>query len=912
MTEPADSNAVPPEDSGAEYPAQWTADVVMSNGRTCRIRAIQPSDKEALDNFFESLSADSIHMRYFEENRDLAKRDAERLVQADHSKLVALVAIAKDQIVGIGNYDRLDHVEAEIAFAVRDAYQGLGLGALLLEHLAAVARERGVHRFRAEVLAANRKMLGTFESSGYKPTSTVDSTVMVIDFDINPTPEIREIAARREHKADALSVRHIFQPRSVAVWATDLSDNSPGGTALKNILDGEYRSRVYAVHQDATDIGDAKGYPDLRSIGEQVDLVVMAGTPEEIEQRIPDCSEVNIETAVVLTGGFRESMDMTRQQELTQAFREAGVRVVGPNALGVINTDPRHQLNASVSGSMPARGRVGLYCHTSAFGQALLKMIERRGLGISTFLAAGNRVDVAANDVMQYWEDDPATSVVLVYLESMNNPRKFLRLASRLAGKKPVVCVLSGRRTQSTPVGEARRSTDLPGWAIDELLKDSGVMRVDSANEMLDLANLLTLQPEPKGPGVGIVSDSIALGELAGVAARAVGLDPLSDLFLIPSDPTAEEVENALQLALSDPSVHSVIVSHAPNVYGKSDVVAEAVIQASRSATKPIVAVMLAGRSEPMIAGLDANGLPNHGSVPVFGRVEDAVNALRAVVDYGKWLKRPKGKSAEFRDIERAQVDAIVAKEFESRDNPLEVKMLSQGALEEILAAYGIDVLPSISVASEDSAAIAANQVGYPVVLKVADERLHQRLDFGAVRLSLENELTLRTAYLSMLANLPDDEYDQLVLQPMAPPGVPVALEANEDELFGPVISFRMGGEVAEVLEDRAYHILPLTNREASELIRAPKASSILTERASLRHLQPGRKSIDSVPVIPNLEALEELVQRFAMLKDDFPEIASLKLNPVMVHEHGVAVIGARGFLARTSARTDLEARRLR
>lgn len=884
----------------------------MSNGRTCRIRAILPTDKEALDDFFESLSGDSIHMRYFEENRDLAKRDAERLVRADHSKLVALVAVAKDQIVGIGNYDRLDHTEAEIAFAVRDSYQGLGLGALLLEHLAAVARERGVHRFRAEVLAANRKMLGTFESSGYKPTSTVDSTIMVIDFEINPTPEIREIAARREHKADALSIRHVFQPRSVAVWANDLSEDSPGGVAIRSLLAANYQSRIYAVHEAATDVGEAKGYSSLSSIGQQVDLVVMAGTPEEIEQRIPECSDVNIETAVVVTGGFRVSIDMTRQSELTRAFREAGVRVVGPNALGVINTDPRHQLNASVFSDMPARGRVGIFCHTSAIGNALLKMIERRGLGVSTFLAAGNRVDVAANDVMQYWEDDPATSVVLVYLESMNNPRKFLRLASRLAGKKPVVCVLSGRRTQSTPVGEATRRTDLPGRAIDELLTDSGVMCVDSANEMLDLANLLTLQPKPNGSGVGIVSDAIALGELAEVAARSAGLEPLPEVFLVPQNPSPEEVDEALQMALSDPSVHSVIVSHAPNIYGKSNVVADSVVRASRSTTKPIVAVMLAGRSEPLVADLDANGLPSHGSVPVFGRVEDAVNALRAVVDYGKWLKRAKGKTVEFRDIERVQVDSIIESELNNRDDPHEVKVLSQQALEGILAAYGIDVLPSIAVASEDSAAIAASQLGYPVALKVADPRLNRRLDVGAVQLSLVNESMLRTAYLSMLANLPDDNFDQLVLQPMAPPGVAVTLEAEEDELFGPIVSFRIGGEVAKVLEDRAYHISPLTDRDASELIRAPKASSILTERASLRNLRRGRQSLDSLPVIPNIEALEELLLRFSMLKDDYPEIASLSLNPVMVHEHGVSVISTSGYLARSSARTDLEARRLR
>ena len=884
----------------------------MSNGRTCRIRTIRKSDHEALDAFFASLSGDSIHMRYFEENRDLAKRDAERLINADHSKLVALVAVSKDEIVGIGNYDRLDRAEAEIAFAVRDSYQGLGLGALLLEHLAAVAREAGVRRFRAEVLAANRKMLGTFESSGYKPTSKVDSTVMVIDFDIKSTHEIREIAARREHRADALSIRHVFQPRAVAVWATELSDGSAGGVALDNVLAGGFQGPVYAVHDAATDRGEAAGYPDLASIESQVDLVVLAGSPEEIEGRIPACSEANVETAVVVSGGFRAAMDNTRQEELRRAFRESGIRVVGPNALGVINTDPRHQLNACLVDPMPTRGRMGLFCHTGAFGQALLKMINRRGLGLSTFLAAGNRVDIAANDVLQYWEDDPATSVVLLYLESMNNPRKFLRLASRVAGKKPVVCVVSGRQTQSTPVGEAARRTDLPNWAIDDMLKQAGVMRVDSGAEMLDLASLLTLQPAPKGPGVAVVSDSVALGELVMEAARSTGLEPVEDGLRLATDPDPKSVEDALRVALDNPSVHSLVVCHVPPVFGESDLVAQAVLRVSREATKPIVAVMLAGHSEPLVADTDSNGLPSHGSVPVFGKVEDAVKSLKAVVEYAKWLKRPAGKIVEFRDVERSSVDAIVQSELANRDDPLEVTNLSDQVLDEILGNYGIDVLPTIRVATEDSAAIAAHQLGYPVVLKVADERLNRRLDMSAVRMSLENEVTLRTAYLSMLATLPETEVDQLVVQPMAPPGVVVAIEAHEDPLFGPVVSFRLGGEVAKVLDDCAYLSAPLTDRDAAQLIRAPGASRILVDRAAKRKLEPGRMAVDSVPVVPNLEALESLVLRVSQLTDDFPEIASLTLNPVMVHAHGISVLSASGSLARTPARTDLEARRLR
>lgn len=908
MTDPSEPNA----SASAVYPKHWSAYVVMSNGRTCKIRPIRESDKDDLDEFFESLSGESIYMRYFEENRDLAKRDAARLVKADHSTVVALVAIAKGQIVGIGNYDRLDQAEAEIAFAVRDSYQGMGLGALLLEHLAAVARERGVRRFRAEVLAANRKMLGTFESSGYRPNSKVDSTVMVMDFDIKPTHEIREIAARREHRADALSIRHIFQPRSVAVWASDLSDGSIGRLVLGNILAGEFQSPVFAVHDDASDIAGATGYADLESIEAVVDLVVLAGTPDEIEARIPACSAANVETALVVTGGFRAAVDSTRQEQLTDAFREAGIRVVGPSALGVINTDPRHTLNACVVAPSPKRGRIGLYCHTGAFAQALLKMINRRGLGVSTFMAAGGRVDVAANDVLQYWEDDPATSVVLIYLESMNNPRKFLRLARRLAGKKPIVAVISGRQIQSSPAREALRKSTLPHWAIDDMLQQAGVMRVDSANEMLDLASLLTLQPTPKGAGVAVVSDSVALGELVIDVAQSNGLEPVTDAFLVATNGDQDAVESALRLALGNPSVHSLVVCHVPPVFGESDVVAQAVLKVSREATKPIVAVMLAGHSEPLVADTDSNGLPSHGSIPVFARVEDAIKALKAVVDHNNWLQQPRGKHVEFRELERSRVEAIVEAELADASDPNEIRDLGSEQLQQILASYDIDVWPTIPVASEDSAAIAAGRLGYPVVLKVADERLNHRLDMGGVRLSIENEITLRTAYLSMLATLPEDECGRLVVQRMAPPGVAVVVAAQEDQLFGPVVSFRIGGEVTKLLEDRAFLSSPLTDRDATDLVSAPRAAQILTDKRYHQRPEPGRTAVDALPVIPDRRALEELVLRVAQLGDDFPELASLKLNPIIVHAHGVAVLNAKASLARSPARTDLEARRLR
>lgn len=884
----------------------------MSNGRTCRIRAIRESDREALDEFFDSLSADSIHMRYFEENRDLARRDAERLVKADHSKVVALVAVAHGEIVGIGNYDRLDHTEAEIAFAVRDSYQGLGLGALLLEHLAAVARERGVHRFRAEVLASNRKMLGTFESSGYKPSSRVDSTVTVIEFDIKPTLEIREIAAKREHKADELSMRHIFQPRSVAVWASDLSEGSIGRVVLDNILEAESQRPVYAVHDAATDIDAASGYADLESIGADVDLVVLAGLPTEVAGRVHACAAANIETAVIVAGGFRTALDDQKRDELTQVFREAGIRVVGPNALGVINTDPGHRLNASVVQPMPKRGRTALYCHTGAFGHALLTMMDRRGIGVSTFMAAGNRVDVASNEALQYWEDDPSTSVVLIYLETMNHPRKLLRIASRVSGKKPVVCVVLGRQPQSIQVGTSGRKTALPNSAVDSMLKRSGVIQVDSGSAMLDLAALLTLQPAPHGPGIAVVSDSVALGELVLESARNAGLEPVDDAFQFTRADDPQKFEDSLRLALDNPAVHALVVCHEPPVFGESDLVAQAALRVSREATKPIVAVMLAGHSEPLVADYDSNGLPNHGSIPVFSRVEDAVKALKAVVDYQTWLKQPQGKYVEFREVERGQVDATIEAELADRDDPHEVKALSQETLSGILASYDIDVLPSIKVASEDSAAIAASQLGYPVVLKVADPHLNQKLAMGAVRLSIENEMTLRTAYLSMLATLPESEYDQLVVQQMAPHGVAVTLELHEDQLFGPVVSFRIAGEVSKVLDDRAYLSSPFTDVDAGHLIRATGASQILIDKGENRKLKPGRTAIDLPTVSADLAALEDLVLRASQLKDDFPEISSLSLNPVIVHAHGVSVLGASGAIARSAARTDLDARRLR
>lgn len=885
------------------YPEHWEADVILRDGRICHIRPIQPGDRQMLSAFHESLSPETVYYRFFAPYPRLSERDLDRFTQVDYHERVAFVALEGGEMIGVGRYDRIDRAAAEIAFVISDDHQGRGLGSILLEHLAVAARENGITRFEAEVLPTNRRMLSTFEEAGYRPTSSMDEGVVSLHFDINPTESSREVMQAREQRSEARSIRSLLAPRAVVLIGASRKPDSVGNLLLHNVRNAGFTGPFFAIHPEVDEIEGVVCYRSLSDAPRPIDLAVIAVPAEAVFDAITECGTARVRGAVIVTSGFAETGEEGRvlQERLVKHAREQGVRIVGPNALGLINTDPHVNLNASLVPTMVPRGRVGFFAQSGALGVSLLSEAEERGLGVSTFVSAGNRVDVSANDLLQYWEDDDSTSLVLLYLESIGNPRKFTRVARRLGAKKPIVAVRSGRSSQSLPLGHTVRRTALPSAAVDAVFEQAGVMQVDTLSQLFDVASLLSLQPLPNGRRVAIIGNSDALGVLTADACEANGLDVVGDPQALWQGTDLSTLIERVGACIADESADAVIVLHVPVLRGRNPQLWEALKHLAENSTKPVVAVFMASDLDRRVIPIEGpHGLPGRGSIPVFHEVEPAVKALATLMDYAQWLQTPKGEVPEIGGIllEDAKhlIEDIRSRAAQAHGEDSLVP-LHYDDLKLLLSHYGIDLWDSHLVTSESQAVEIADRIGYPVILKTVHPGLAHRPDLGGVRINLENEMAVRTAYLSLIATLPPEAQKRLVLQQQAPAGVSVFIEKREDALFGPVVSFGLAGDVPRLLEDRGYRIPPLTDRDVSNLIHAPKASPLLF-------------GYRDAPAI-NIDMLEELIHRVAHLADDVPEITRLELNPVIASERTMAVVGAAAWSGPALLRTDLEARRM-
>jgi acyl-CoA synthetase (NDP forming) len=566
---------------------------------------------------------------------------------------------------------------------------------------------------------------------------------------------------------------------------------------------------------------------------------------------------------VVVSAGFAEAgADGTAaQRTLIEAAHAAGMRVVGPNSMGIANTDPSVRLNATIAPVLPAAGRVGFFSQSGALGVALLAEADRRGLGLSSFVSAGNRADVSGNDLLQYWQNDPGTDVVLLYLETFGNPRKFARLARRMSRLKPVVAVASATR----PPGLAG---DLPGPdanAVTALFARSGVIRVDTVAELFDVGILLAHQPLPAGRRVAVVGNSSALSGLAVAACRANGLT-VSEGYPRDISPQAgaHEFADALADTAVDERVDALIVVFAPPLPGQlpdeDTDFAAALGSVALAGEKPTVATFLLGALPPR--------------VPAYPSVEEAVRALGRVAGYADWLRRPPGVLPDLTGVDASAADL-------------------DGPPSALLAAYGIEVVPSTAAASIDDVLAAAAGVGYPVALKAAGGALRHRIDLGAVRLALADEEDVRAAYAELTAAFGPD----VLVQTMVPPGVACTVEVVEDPAFGPVVGFGLGGVASELLGDIAWRAAPLTDRAAAALVDEPRAAPLL-------HGYRGSAPVDR-------DALIDLLLRIGRLADEHPRVRSLSLNPVLARPDGYSVLHAAMEIGEPGVRRDAGPRRL-
>ena len=540
---------------------------------------------------------------------------------------------------------------------MEDSQQGRGIGQLLLEHLAQAGRERGIVRFVAEVLPDNHRMIQTFRDAGYRLVSGFEDGVVSLEFPIEATDTAIGVMSSREHRAEAASIESFFNPRSIAVIGASRRQDTVGQALVRNLVLGDYTGRVYVVNPTAKAVSGLPAYSTVADIPGDVDVAVVAVPAEAVQDVVLDCAAKGVRGLIIISSGFAEIGEEGRQRQrrLVGLSRSYGLRVIGPNCLGIVNTDPKVSLNASLSSLKPARGRAGFFCQSGALGSAILEKVNNRGLGLSTFVSAGNRADVSGNDLLQYWEEDDSTEVVLLYLESIGNPRKFSRIARRVSLRKPIIAMRSGRTTQGVPMGHAVRKIGAPPQAVDAMFRQAGVIQVDTLDEMFDVAQLVAHQPLPRGRRVAIVGNSDALGLLAADAAAAVGL-VVSRSVALGADASGPDFEDALDAAIDDPEVDSVIAVYIPPIDVSGVEVADVLAAVGEQSDKPLVSSFLGAEGVPELLRVPdvAGSTAGRGSVPSYPAVEAAVRALARVVEYAVWLRTPNGPTVMPDDIDAA------------------------------------------------------------------------------------------------------------------------------------------------------------------------------------------------------------------------------------------------------------------
>lgn len=890
---------------GPAYPLHWEADVVLRDGGTAHVRPIRPQDADALQRFHVAQSERSTYFRFFAPLERLPDSDLQRFTHVDHRDRVALVAVEDDdeveRIIAVGRYDRVGQGTAEVAFNVADDHHGRGLGSVLLEHLAAAARERGLTRFTADVLPHNAAMIAVFREAGYAVSQRLDDGILTVRLDLDPTVRSLAVMADREHAAEARSVSGLLSPRSVCLVVAaepDAEQERRLASAVLRHLVADRDDPDPAVHVvgPADHVPGARRHADLADVPGPVDLVVLAVPATTAAAVVRRCARLRPRAVLVLSEGFAEvgPEGLARQRDLLRSAHAGGMRVLGPASYGFFRhgAGDRPTVNASLSADLPSPGRLGLFCQSAPLAVGLLASARRRRLGLSTFVSSGNRADVSGNDAMQFWTEDQQTDVVALYLESIGNPRKFSRVARRLAAVKPVVVLTAGRSGHVDPAGHAVRRTRVPRHALDEVLRQSGVVRVESQHQLLDVAMLLAHQPLPAGRRVAVLAGSEPLAALAAEAASSAGLVVVSRWTLSGGGGAAvgqHQVEDEVAAAYAAPDVDAVVVVHVPTVGATDAALPRAVATAAAGTGRPTVACILGltGVSDPLTA-TGADGSTS--TVPAYATPEDAVVALAAAARYGAWRGADHGRPVEVPDADRPRARRLVEAAVAGHDG--DGVDLAQDDVADLLHCYGITLWRTVLVTTPDEAVEAAERLGWPVALKSAAAHLRHRIDLGGVRLDLANPAALVEAMEQMREHLePLGAGDcAFEVQRMAPGGAACVVRSAEDPRFGPVMSFGLAGDAVDLLGDTSHGIPPLTDVDVRDMVRSVRAAPRLF---GYRGLPPS-----------DVGALEDVLARASVLADDVPELHALELHPVVVAEDGAAVLGARVRLAATG-RTD-------
>ena len=881
------------------HDSDMVVDVILRDGTTLRLRAPVDADMPALAGFFADLSLRSRFLRFH--GLGLAgDRFLRTLVDPDWAEKGALIGVMGDdgeeRIVAIGNYVRLrDPHTAEAAFAVADDFQEKGIGTRLLEQLALRASAHGIEAFIAEVLAENRAMLSVFENVGFVPTRTLDDGVVEVRFPIAATAGYQARVDERDHVAVTASLRPFFEPSTVAVVGASARAGSIGGLIFRNILTGGYTGAAYPVNRSGEPVAGVRAYRSLAEIADPIDLCVVCLPGEHVIDAAEAALRTGTRALCVISAGFAETgpEGVERQERLLTLVRAHGARLVGPNCLGIASAAVG--MNATFAPRAFPAGRIGFSSQSGALGLALLERAESRGLGLSAFVSIGNKADVSSNDLLEWWEDDDGTDLVLLYLESFGNPRKFARIARRLAREKPVLAMKSGRSGAGRKAAGSHTAA-LAGsdTAVDAVFRQAGVIRADTLSGLLDVAALLSCQPVPRGRRVAVLTNAGGLGILCADACEAAGLElpalteetraalaatlPTEASVANPVDmlgsATAESFRSALPPLLADPGIDAVIALFVPAASVEAEGVGTAISMAVAEAgqpDKPVLASILAAAGPPAT-------LRSAAHVPAFFYPEAAAAALGRAVEYGEWLRHSAGSVVHLDDVDAAAAAEVVATALAHEDEA----WLDPAATRRLLAAYRIPLVPERLADTAEEAAAAASELGFPAVVKTAAAGAH-KTESGGVALDLADAEAVRSA--AERIGCP------VIVQPMIKGGVELLAGVAQDPVFGPLVAFGPGGVLAELIGDAHFRLTPLTDVDADELVGAGKAGRLV---GGFRGAPPA-----------DAAALADVLHRLSQLADDFPELAELDLNPVIGLPDEAVVVDARIRVARPQLRTD-------
>jgi len=882
------------------YPTEYNVRIVLKDGSVILFRPIKKDDAPEWLNFWHRLSSRSKYLRLHRSPPDMSMEDALRFCTVDYVNTFAFVAEAIEEhqkhIVAIGRYSRLPATPktAEIAFVIVDAYQEKGIGTKFIEWLATVARKNDIDTFEAYVLPENNEMLSVFQGYGFHMKQILENNVYHISFPLARTKEVVKAKDQRASQATLKSLENILKPHSVAVIGASNRTGTIGHLVFQSMIQSGFKGVVYPINANDDAVMSVKAYRSVLNVPGDIDLAIIAIPAAQVLGAVDECGQKKVKGIIVISDGFREKGEegAVLEREMVDMAFGYGMRIIGPNCMGLINTDPHVKLNATFALTNPAHGNISFISQSGALGLGILEYAKSMNIGFSSFVSVGNRADIASTDLLQYWEQDPATSVILLYLESFDNPEIFSRVSRRISRNKPILAIKGGSTPEGSRASRSHTGAMATSDAVsDALFREAGILMVNSIGELFDAAILLANQPVPQGRNVAILTNGGGPGILAADACAHRGLkvpelsaDTLSKIKSVikrdihisnPVDLTAgvspEEFEAVLKILAAGPGNDAILTIYVPPAGLDISSVENAISRASplvRQNGKPLLSCFVG------MSGIKGKIMEGY-FVPYYLFPEEAATALTNAANYSELKTKETGSIPVFKDIKREKSHQLINAILTS--SPQRPIWIDNRNMNELFKCYGIHFAETLVAATPEEAGEIAVKTGFPVVLKLNSATITHKTDVGGVILDIQSTEEVKTAFNQIRSNLAkigrENEMQGVTVQRQISDGVEVIVGVTEDRMLGHVVMFGLGGIYAELIKDTAIRLHPLTDLNARELINSVKMSQLL-------------KGYRGMPPY-DTKSLEELLLRISAMVEDNPQITEMDLNPVKVQPDG-------------------------